>query len=298
MVAGLVLVLTPAAASAKPGYRIYPGSHDAELSIQGSHGYALQITEANRRRVEVLVNRPPSVVGYLVRSAPLKGDGIRARLSGIGRIAMSFHAVGAKQREPQSVPGCRGGDVTDQDGYFQGSIRLRGERGYTTANASRVRGRVETRTREVCRRSESEGSGNPRHREEKTSLEATAASAGRLTRFSALTLGMPALGSPPFTTFFASVTEHRDGMGIFRETIARGAPREFEVADTTSPHPAWATVTPPAPFLGSAEYQRGDEADPWSGTLAISFPGIGKVQLAGPRFTADLCRNSGCPANR
>jgi hypothetical protein len=59
--------------------------------------------------------------------------------------------------------------------------------------------------------------------------------------------------------------------------------------------PAFSTaiLTPPAPFSGSGSFQRGaDGSTTWSGSLAVSFPGMPNVALAGPQFTASLGNES------
>lgn len=295
----ITLTINPAVTDAKPGYSVYGGSHSAELTLKGSHGYHLQISETNRHRVEVFATKGDSTVVYAMRSTPVKGDAIRATLPGIGRISVHFRPAGPVKREPGfHPPQCRGGATTRQSGYFEGKIRIRGEQGYTEVQAKRVRGRVRTVTKEICPRSNFGGGSGQGPREEETRLSAVAQAGNRVTRFSALSLEIPASQAPPTITFFALLAERREGMAIARIASARGEPDDFSLADASA-HPASATVTPPPPFQGSATFQKGAPAEGiWSGSLEVSLPGVGEVPLAGSTFEATLCRNSGCPSPR
>lgn len=105
-----------------------------------------------------------------------------------------------------------------------------------------------------------------------------------------------AVGSAPhpFTFFAGSATERREGMAIFREAVVSGTDDDL-VTGEAGDFPLRATVTPPAPFLGSAAFQRmpaGNNA--WTGSLSIELPGAGRVPLAGTGFSARLCQDSGC----
>jgi hypothetical protein len=58
-----------------------------------------------------------------------------------------------------------------------------------------------------------------------------------------------------------------------------------------------ATVEPPAPFEGSAAFHLESPTQAsWTGDLSVDLPGIGKVALAGPGTSADLCEQNACTA--
>jgi hypothetical protein len=101
--------------------------------------------------------------------------------------------------------------------------------------------------------------------------------------FSASGLG----GHPRFAAFTAIVKERIGPLKILRN-VGNGSPSSFAVG----PHLRTATVTPPAPFSGSATFQRqGESKSPsWSGSLAVSFPGKPDVPLTGPSFTSVFLR--------
>lgn len=68
----------------------------------------------------------------------------------------------------------------------------------------------------------------------------------------------------------------------------------FEIGGSSS-QPTSAVVTPPAPFSGTASFNvvPGVLAE-WAGTLAVDLPGVGTVQLTGPRFAPELCLGKYC----
>jgi len=55
-------------------------------------------------------------------------------------------------------------------------------------------------------------------------------------------------------------------------------------------HPAFATLTPPAPFFGEGNFLEGaaPESSSWIGTLGVSFPGL-DLPLTGQQFETSLC---------
>lgn len=293
----VVSVMGAAEADAKPGYTVFPGFHAEELSLRGSNGYEIQVGELDRRSVWLTAYKGRSQVVYVLRGDHDEGDGIEARFPDVGRVSVRFHQQGRAQREPGFFPPCRGGETARQRGYFSGTIRFRGERGYTVVRAHRARGKITTAAREVCKQSvfdDSESEPAP----DETNLFAYAKSGGRQVGFSARTTHFPA--SPPvvFTTFFGFTRERRGRMDITRLALVEGAEEDFSLGDAGD-FPRSATVTPPGPFRGSAFLQRASEGDnAWTGSLSIVLPGAGRVALAGPSFTARLCQDAGCRVKR
>jgi hypothetical protein len=285
------MLLLSVPAGAKPGFVVTPAQRSAEFKIKGSHGYAIQVKLWNRRILEVSAYKNPDVVVYLTRRVRAQGDAFYAVLPGLGRISLYFRARGRPHHEPGFFPPCNGGETTKQPGYFEGTIRLRGEHGYTSAQATRVHGQIVTTAKEVCRRSTFGKESKP-NAEDAAKLFAWSGSTGRSVVFSAVTFGTPNLSSPASTFFSGAVRERRQGMAIFREATARGS------ADDLTPtgegeYPASGTVTPTSPFSGSASFQRsGDSGNSWLGNLSVVLPGVGRVALAGPDFSARFCQ--GC----
>ena len=292
LASGLAALLASApGANAKPGYVVLPGSHSVELNLEGSHGFRIGAGKVGRYFYFQTADQR-SVATYLNLSPRQKGDGIKAKFPGFGRISVRFHPQGPPQREPPFFPQCEGGGSTKQRGQFVGTIRFRGERGYTSVKATRASGEVATSEKEICRRSMFDD--GPDVESDRTELWASSRSKGRAVGFDASTLGPPEAAS---TTFGASVMERRLGVTIFRSTFTDGKEGQL-VAGDSRPHPLSATVAPPAPFHGSAQFQRTAEGDrSWTGTLSVHFPGLDQVALTGPSFDARFCQHSGCHGN-
>ncbi len=206
---------------------------------------------------------------------------------------MQFHPAGRAHKEQHFFPQCKGGHTVKQPGYFEGTIRIRGEHGYTAVHTSRASGQATTATKEVCKRSIFNPS-KPDPLESRTLLSAYSKAGKRTIGFSAVTVDSPPLN----VTFFAgSVTERREGMEIFRQTSTDKGKAGDLAASDASEHPPSAIVTPPSPFHGSAVFQQTPDGDnTWTGSLSVDLPGAGRVALAGPDFSATLCRDSGCPS--
>jgi hypothetical protein len=288
-----VLLFVAVPAEAKPGYIVTPPQHTAELQMKGTNGFSIQIKLWNGRVLEVSAYKNPDVVIYLTRGVHAQGNRIEATLPRVGRIRVDFQAAGRAHREPGFFPPCKGGETVKQPGYFHGTIRLRGERGYTTARATRVHGQIVNTAKEVCKRSIFNHGSNPKT-EYGARLFAASTSKERSVTFSATTLETSNFPSPASVFFTGIVRERRQGMAIFRQAIARGGPNALAPADE-SEFPPSATATPAAPFQGSATFERNTEGtNAWRGDLSVDLPGLGRVALAGPGFAARFCQAEGC----
>jgi hypothetical protein len=300
--AALALFVTPAGVGAKPGYEVNPTVHVASLTLKGTHGYEVTIAERNRRTLVVgvadlgkSVFDPWSFAYYQMHQHRARANQILGRLPGLGRVLARFHPVGHPQRESGlGLPGCRGGGIVKQLGYFIGRIRFRGERGYTDVHGTRAHGELTTREKEVCKRSPEHP---PNHHIPSlltTHLRATSKSGRRLIRFSVGTFE-PLTPKGRSADIHASINERRNGMRIERFILASGRRDDVLQVGDGSDFPASATVSPPDPFRGSAAFQRGAGGEnSWSGSLSVPLPGAGRVPLTGPSFSVSLCQEEGC----
>ena len=64
-------------------------------------------------------------------------------------------------------------------------------------------------------------------------------------------------------------------LAVFRLAIARGGRGSYDFSES----PRNLEVSPPPPFSGVGRY-RSCADQPWSGSLAVSFPGAGRVGLS------------------
>jgi hypothetical protein len=281
------LLVTAASAGAKPGYFVFPRYRSIEFNLKSSNGFEIFV-EKQGHRVLLMAADARSTVAYAPRSSVPKNSGIRFTLPGLGRISVQFRPQGPPHRStPDPFPGCRGGELVKQPGQFIGTIEFRGERDYTAVQTNRAKGVIETHAKEICKVSPGDDSELPI---DKTELWVKSETGRKGVGFDVSMHGDPI----DLISFGASVVERRQEMMVFRHTFVNGEQGDLVVGDTR-PYPLSATVTPPAPFSGWAEYQRTpDGMRSWTGTLAVSLPGLDRVPLTGPDFSPRLCQLSGC----
>jgi hypothetical protein len=90
------------------------------------------------------------------------------------------------------------------------------------------------------------------------------------------------LKNPRRVEFTAEADEKIEDVSVRRSVTELAPVASFVV----SPHLRRATVTPPAPFSGTATFERHGKSMPpsWTGSLSVSFPGRPNLPLTGPRF--------------
>jgi hypothetical protein len=136
--------------------------------------------------------------------------------------------------------------------------------------------------RQVCKQSESEEGPSSAL---KWTVVSAAANENKIT-FNASRIASKSRPVLNGTSFSATIVEFpQPGLTIFRSIQAEADPPAFSVVYSHR-HIVEATVTPPAPFSGSATYRRAvaKESESWVGSLAGDFPGLGAVSLAGQDF--------------
>lgn len=293
-VVGVVLSLlgsglaVPAGAGAKPS--LPPRSQPvAVFQLKGTGGYSLTFIGKGRAVGLLAVKDSGAVASYETRGR-VTPAGIRARFGRLGRVAVEFRPTGRvlHLRPPR---GCRGGVRKAFGGVFAGTIRFRGEQGYTRGGAGRARGLMEVGPTWRCKnpqnaRGRAAGPSLPELGTIGTTLGATS-TRGRLAFGAA---AVKRSGKPSEALFSVSSTERRGGMAIERAAVAFGPKRTF-VLDTGL---GTATVSPPPPFRGSATLTPApDGTTHWTGSLEVDLPGRRGVPLATPSFTASLSQPSG-----
>ncbi|HVQ59453.1 MAG TPA: hypothetical protein VMS60_11170 [Solirubrobacterales bacterium] len=293
----LSLLAAPGGAAAKPGYYVLPESHLAIAELPGSNGYRITIAALGPRYAALLANGRGGLVSYFVR-APFHGKRLDVRFGKLGRVSVRFEPTGPLERESEpGGPSCNGPQTTtSQPGRFVGTIRFRGERGFTTARRSAVKTTVFHSSRLVCKRPpESEG-GEPE--DKATSVRAFVKGNPEgpvFTAYSDSPVAGPRAEGP---SFGVSITDRRPSMTVTHSAGAGGEPDAFAVSPLGDV-PATATVSPSFPFDGSATLTKSPgAATTWTGDLSVELPGRGTVPLAGPSFSAKLCRNISCACNR
>jgi hypothetical protein len=273
----------------------------ASFSLRGSNGFLVDVTGqgdevtliASERWAPVATFGPsgqPRSAGTgngasTIYTAPAKGAGpetVEAGLGELGRIAVRFHPSGRRVVSTARQACGRPGRVVRRLGVFVGTISFEGEGGYTTVAATSARGSVGTPLPPGCR------TPGP------TSGAAVASSMpiGSAPGGAVLSAVDPRTGSgfraAPGTggvSFRARVEERNsDGVTVVRRAQAGAPASAFRFNRSLT----WATVTPPAPFSGTARFAARAGVR-WRGSLRVTFPGL-SVPLTGAGFRAGMGR--------
>jgi hypothetical protein len=275
-----------ASASAKPGYVTFQGERMSKFTVNGTHGYRITI-ERTGHRVELVASNGNSAAIYIVHSPATRDADIHARFPGVGLVSTHFESSGSTSRTPAI---CGGGPSIRQDGVFRGTIKFRGERGFTRAKADSARGFFFREPKENCK-------GKGHSGQSSTPIYSLAAR----TKVPGGVLAFVASKSPPgsefagHTSYFAVELKHRHGMRSSRVAAASSySGTGFEMTGPAK-RPEAATISPPAPFSGAASFHSisGLSAE-WTGNLVVELPGAGSVHLAGPQFRSQLCFGRAC----
>jgi hypothetical protein len=260
----------------------------ARFTLHASHGYTAEFSASGPGAVilygKASRTKPPGRDGLTV--AVSKGHAsaayfhpahfmpkrISGRIGGLGRVRVRFHH---QRTRKVSLSGCSG-HIVRRIGVFTGTIRFRGERGYTRVRARRANGTVEVPRHLRCHF----GRGGGGHVVHETQLDADTDPSE----------------SPHYTDFFVDKNRHSDSsffladdtefhgqLVIDRFTWANGPGSAF----TFEPDLSGAHVEPPAPFSGSADFSAPHQ---WTGSLSAPLPGAGEVPLTGSDFSASLRR--------
>ncbi len=276
----LLFCATPAAGSTET----YFSPPMASFSLRASNGYRISVERFRGRVSLYAVHGGKSFFAGTSYTVPSKvsPQRIDARFGRFGRVSVKLKTE--RMHKGKLEEQCTGKPETTREGDFVGTIRFRGEGGYTSVNAQRAEGRLSSGQKLKCVFPNLRpGSGPVAHgsRQDPPSLDAFQ---GRHRFF-----GVEASGGRQRSILFtAGYAERRGRMQVFRNVFAEAPPASFSFTSDLSA----ATVQPPPPFKGEASYQRESTSPTWSGSLSVDFPGREDVQLAGPRFTAHLARNS------
>jgi hypothetical protein len=275
LLAGLA---APAPAAALGFAEIFgPGAGPpAEFRTRASNGFSVQV-RGGRGRVTLSASGPTGTASYRVRGRA-SGRRIVANFGKRGRIDVTFKPSHRKRLETPPN-GCKGPPHVTQWGVFAGTIRFRGERGFTRLHAGRVGGRTHSHQRWKCKR---------RHRAQHSAASSANQDGPVILDISGPRRGLEVSAFSAergetfgLTAFFASLHERRGRMGIVRSSfeIAHQWNFTFDDALTT------ATVMPPAPFAGRATFEHlPGEPVSWAGSLSLALPGTKRFSLVGPRY--------------
>lgn len=255
-----------------------------EFSLRGSNGYRLRV-EGRDGRVTLTATGPPGTAFYVV-AGKVSPERLAANFGRLGLVDVEFRPSRRKRVEvPPS--GCKGAPRITRWGTFAGTIRFSGERGFTRARAARVPGYVRSSSPWRCRGHRG-GGGTGQRGGSGESGEAPIAfeDLDRHDGLAASAFLVP-VGRSEKAFFSAVLVEPRSRVQIARFASAV-APEEAFLCDESL---TTATLTPPAPFSGTATFRHAPgEPLSWTGSLSVTFPGTGSIPLVGPRFHPRLFR--------
>jgi len=244
------------------------------FELQGSNGYTIFVFgipafRGHEATTEISVQRGHAHVNYLAPATVTKTS-IQANLGELGEISVSFHSNG--QTKTFRLP-CSKQSFSFESGNFEGTIDFHGEDGYTEVEAASAPSAVSLVS--ICFTVSRTSGGEPRP------------GAGLYLRTPGLGPAFGVVKRRPSAAahFYVSVSEYRSGISIERSTSLRARVGSFRF-DRRLQH---ATVHPPAPFSGTAIFDRSKRANRrWQGNLAVDLPGRADIPLVGRQIRAYL----------
>jgi hypothetical protein len=284
---GVPLGASPGLAAAAQEPRVtLPPSHVTRFELRGSRGYDVVVSANDRNYVTVKATRHGARTEYVTRGRPTDGLGGQARFGGLGSVGFGFRPTGRARQLPRH-PGCDRGP-TVQKGIVRGLVEFTAERGFTEVSVRRARAELVRWPRLRCRVQERAA---PRD----VGAQLFALTAGRLpTEFTATRFAANARPRGRRVQFEASAAERLRGVRILRAVSVAADTSTFRQPEPETV-PEHLVLTPPAPFSGSASFQRTPESTfTWTGPLRVEFPGASPTKLTGPGFAAGLCALRGC----
>lgn len=306
---GAVLVFAslagPGAAIGKSDYFVEPAGLNMSFSLPAGHGYRVTIVNLGGEKVFLSAAKRGVSANYLVPGS-ISADRIKANFGRLGHIDVAFDddpRLTKLKKEPRELE-CKGRASIQEVGVFRGQIAFNGEQEFTTLSTRQAKGTVLRSFRRVCKWPPwlTPGPGDKGKKKPKdgaislTTLAAAARSRAHTTSFEFSNIELiPGPGDEGLTYGAASaVLDERRGRIQIRRTAFSDGNEGSLLVSAPGLTPATATVSLPEPFSGSASYSAAPGSKPtWTGSLAVSLPGVGQIPLTGPDFAATLCRGEG-----
>ncbi len=289
VVAGLAALALPGAAGAAGHTYKIPASTFENATLRGSNGFTIELVLGPGFE-DVIASKRLGDGGFehAMYWTPgpkhFNGGPINLRIGKYGRFRGKFVAKSTGYEPNQ----CTGGPVIVEKGFYVGTFAFHGPMGFTGAASHRVHGSITRAPAGTCREFKAPKKSQKGNSEPSVELHLKAAAKSEGVSFEATQESEPSEGAPsdPFTSFTASkyVRHGRLAIGSYVSYF-------FAKASTfTAPEPqAEVTVSPPAPFSGSATYAaEGKGKSSWTGNLSVDLPAFGRVHLTGKKLTATL----------
>jgi hypothetical protein len=274
----VALLPVPSEAAALPRFEGFA----TEFKLEGSNGYEIWVSAYAPRHngkgwislaiagkhAAAFYRAPALVIGEAARDTT--ATAVKADLGSLGRVDLMLERSGLE--EPFRWP-CGGPKESYEPGTYRGIFEFKGEEGYTGASVSEVRlDPLPFFLAYGCGGSgsgEARGPGLPGAR-----LKGVSFAHDRILTFQ---VNKNNQRSP--TIYSASLQEQQEGIRIYRTIQGTAGSGAFSFDRDLGR----ATLSPPAPFSGSATLRRDPDsllAD-WQGNLKLAFPGH-TIPLADP----------------
>ena len=249
--------------------------------LHGSHGYTISVaaySEGGRKGIIGIAVHRRGASAFYRAPASVTADSIRADLGPLGKVDVLRHPSG---REKTVHLKCPRDAWTYEPATYEGLVEFNGEESYTRAKASRVAEWPDPLVflgNAPCGGGYGEaiGPGEPGAR-----LRGVSFAHGR-----SLSFQVNKNSPKARMVFTATLRERRGGILIGRELTGVENPSAFRFDS----HLRTATLSPGAPFSGSASLSRSENSfSPiWTGGLKLAFPGHSGISLAGPGVHVSL----------
>jgi hypothetical protein len=285
----------------------------ARFYLRAPHGYKVTVVaavEGAESPVRIVAEGHRGGAEYQTLGT-VTSNTIHASFGPLGRVSLRFLPSGRVLHSMAEGGGCSL-RAKAHIGTFVGTFRFRGEGGYTALTIHRIRGGIGSPAAPI-NENEQGKLGCPdanrtyvmppdeveRHFSEGLGGETTpgrgvvavAVAQDEATAF--ITWGFSLRhpeeegAIPDFCIFMALKEETRGLVSISREVFQGGPVSQCQLDESIGT----LSVTPEAPFTGTAAFQRGsDGSTSWLGSLAVPMLGRGIVPLAGPEFESELVK--------
>lgn len=299
MVVGL---LVPPSSLAAETFSYGPGSVTF-ARVRATHGYRANFSENDKGYLFVRVKGHGATTDFAIHAGRAPGDHLIGDFGRRGSFDLRFVPVGKPEPIP-IVEWCQGSKGSWQPGYLVGRAHFRTERGYAQFRVHRVPAAEESWAHLTCEFGHFSPPGHPKEKRMRLTAVASTPSQGdsptpkRTLTFRATQFYRHAKAADRRVAFAAELSEMAGRISIRRK--AEIATDERSLLFPGGPQlPEEVEVMPPLPFTGSAEFLRTHESTfTWSGDLAVTFPGLDPVRLAGPSFSAGVCAVEGCASRK
>lgn len=289
----LIVLAIPSGADAKPGYEVHPGGIKMVLSVAVSRGRVMSVSVNKDRRIQFTADGP-SVRTEYTTTGRVNHRRIKATFGALGRVDVRLHLGSPRPPGPPHHGSCKGRASLSQEGSYTGTVEFSHEGAVPEVSAEHGRVYFTRHFRQVCQRERSPsllgGKKKLRRKIEVGFLAAGGKANGRTVFLEALNFTSRRNRAHSGGLLRLATYERRDHVRITRTTSTWVDHDSFAMS-RPGQNPETIDVELSKPFAGHALYSRSPGSLPsWTGDLRVNFAGAGSIPLAGPSFSAILCR--------